>query len=148
MPYITWEKEWDTGIAVIDRQHRRIIELINDLYKVRDRGSSRDVVERSLRDLIDYTISHFRFEEELQVEVGYPYAKAHKHLHDVFANKLIRFQERFAAGEDVLMEVADVLEKWLENHVIIDDVDYAPLARKQLFSDGDSPSDWLAGALD
>jgi len=40
--------------------------------------SDKESVRRVLDDLIDYTMSHFAFEESLQEEAGYKYAKPHK----------------------------------------------------------------------
>lgn len=147
MPYMNWAKEWETGIAVIDKQHLRIVDLINDLHFARGSGSSRAVLGPVLHDLIDYTLNHFSFEEELQEQAGYPFAKAHKRVHDMFVKKVVAYQERFTAGEDVVPEVSEMLEKWLVNHINGDDADYAPLIKATLLLEDKSPSGWLAGAL-
>jgi len=31
MPLITWGPKLETGIAIIDAQHKRLVEIINDL---------------------------------------------------------------------------------------------------------------------
>jgi hemerythrin len=144
---MTWTKEWETGIAVIDKQHLRIVELINDLHYVKGIGSNRAMIEQVLHDLIDYTLNHFSFEEELQAQAGYPFAKAHKRVHEMFVKKVVAYQERVAAGDDVVLEVAGMLEKWLVNHINGDDADYAPLIKATLLLEDKSPSGWLATAL-
>lgn len=45
------------------------------------------------------------------------------------------------------MEVTEMLEKWLINHIKNDDDDYAPVVRKKLSVEGETSSGWLAGAL-
>ncbi len=144
MAYITWVREWNTGISAIDRQHRRIVQLINDLYQAQGSGGTREVVEEVLNDLIDYIATHFVFEEELQVQSGYPFANAHRRLHQMFTEKVMGYKARFVAGEDIVGDLVEMLEKWLENHINIDDVDYAPLVKEKLFSDRDTTPPWLA----
>lgn len=81
-----WRTSWhcwsgspslDTGIAEIDRQHRRIVDYINRLYELRsspDREGLGDVIG----EMIDYTVSHFVFEESLIESAGYMFAGPHK----------------------------------------------------------------------
>ncbi len=147
MSYITWSEELNTGITVIDKQHRRIVDLINELHFAHGRGSSRDAIGKVIRDMIDYTITHFTFEEELQNEAGYQFSKAHKRVHEMFIKKVREYEERFKAGEDVALEVSEMLQKWLVNHIKNDDDDYTPVVRKKLSSEGETSSGWLAGAL-
>ena len=67
---ITWTNDLNTGIDVIDHQHRRIVDFINDLEAaqvIKDQEKIRQVIN----DCVDYTLSHFAFEESLQEESGY-----------------------------------------------------------------------------
>ncbi|WP_245896155.1 hemerythrin domain-containing protein [Ottowia oryzae] len=64
MEYLHWVPELDTGIAEIDTQHRRIVDYINklrDLRESHDRQGLSDVIA----EMVDYTMSHFAFEEAL-----------------------------------------------------------------------------------
>ena len=61
MPII-WNRTLETGIEVIDSQHRRIVAYINALEDARiakDRTRIGSIIEQ----LVDYTQSHFGFEE-------------------------------------------------------------------------------------
>lgn len=147
MAYMTWMKEWDTGIEVIDKQHRRIVELINQLHDARRGNGALAAANRALFDLIDYTINHFSFEEELQAQAGYPFSKAHKRVHEVFIKKVHAYRERAGAGEDVGLELAQMLEKWLVSHIKVDDADYAPLVKEKLQLQEAVTTGWLAGGL-
>ena len=64
-----WVPEYNTGIDVIDDQHRRILDFINGIDEI---GSTtdRERVKQILNNIIDYTQSHFTFEESLQEEAG------------------------------------------------------------------------------
>ena len=64
MALLIWQDDLNTGIEVIDDQHRRIVSMINQLHQAQT-GASALVVADVMDELVDYTLSHFAFEEEL-----------------------------------------------------------------------------------
>ena len=56
-----WVPEYNTGIDVIDDQHKRILDYINEIDSI-DANTDRDRVKQILENIIDYTQSHFTFE--------------------------------------------------------------------------------------
>ena len=69
MSRFVWSPEYELGIEVIDHQHQRIIEYINQIYDARRRAAAQDSLAAILPNLVDYTLSHFAFEEALLEEV-------------------------------------------------------------------------------
>ena len=131
MPLLIWNEELETGIDVIDQQHKRIVELINQLNLV-SKGKADGNVGDVLAELVDYTLSHFVFEEELMEEAGYPFSKAHKRVHDIFTARVNEYKMRFDAGEDVTDALRDMLSRWLFNHIKGDDKAYARVVKQYL----------------
>lgn len=84
---IVWEHKLDTGIDVIDAQHRRIVDYINDLEVAKNKGDTK-LVHEVIEQLIDYTQSHFGFEEAMMEEAGYTFLKPHKKVHELFISRL------------------------------------------------------------
>lgn len=123
MAYIDWTPDLDTGIHEIDVQHRRIVDYINRLNTARMSGN-REEIGTVIEETIDYTLSHFAFEEALMVDAGYLYSGPHKRVHDLFTRRVMDFQTRFGAGEDVADELHAMLSRWLINHIRADDVGY------------------------
>ena len=64
MDYLHWVPELDTGIAEIDAQHRRIVDYINQLQELRH-SHDREGLSNVIAEMVDYTMSHFAFEEAL-----------------------------------------------------------------------------------
>ena len=124
MAKFVWTDQLNVGIDVIDQQHRRIVEYINQLDDARSRGHSHQEVGFLINDLVDYTISHFGFEESLQEEANYPFAKSHKKVHELFAQRVSDYQTRHEKGEDVSKGLNSLLVTWLFNHIKRDDMDY------------------------
>lgn len=128
MTVLVWQPELNTGIDVIDQQHQRIVALINQLADAHTREDQGAVLE----ELVDYTLSHFAFEEELLEESGYSFGPAHKRVHDMFVRRVGEYRMRFEAGEDITTELKSMLARWLSNHIRGDDKAYAKHVRHYL----------------
>ena len=126
-----WVPEYNTGIDVIDDQHRRILYYINEIDAI-DVNTDRERVKQILENIIDYTQSHFTFEESLQEEAGYKYRVPHKRVHDLFIKKIESYRDRFELGHSIEAELHEVLSKWLINHIQQDDADYVGAVKENM----------------
>ena len=145
MTLLIWQDDMDTGIDIIDGQHRRIVEMINHLH-ITQKSMERFAVGEVIDELVDYTLSHFAFEEELMEEAGYPFCAAHKRVHEVFTKRVSEYRMRFQAGEDVVDELKSMLSRWLFNHIRNDDRAYSEQVRRHLdrFAREHEQGGWLA----
>jgi len=131
MAHLDWTSDLETGIQVIDKQHQRIVDYINKLYHAQQ-FHSREEVGTVLDELVDYTLSHFAFEESLMEEAGYPFINAHKKVHQLFVRRVADYQQRFKMGEDIADELLNTLRAWLINHIRNDDQDYSEDVRHNM----------------
>lgn len=150
MAHIIWSNDLSVGIEIIDSQHKRIVDYLNELDDARLKHS-REVVGGVIEDLIDYTQSHFGFEETLMEEAGYPYVNAHKKIHELFIRRINEYHDRFKLGDDVTEELHRTLTNWLVNHIKREDNDYSSVvqvhtARGKVDLEPET-SGWLGGAL-
>ena len=139
MAILNWTSDLDTGIAEIDNQHRRIVDYINRLNELRhthDRAGLSDVIA----EMVDYTMSHFAFEESLMENAGYLFSGPHKKVHDLFVRKVAEMQSRFEGGEDVTEELHGMLSRWLFNHIRNEDHGYVDSAKALPAHDGWRPA--------
>lgn len=123
MSYLSWSSDLDTGIESIDKQHRRIVEYINQLEDARGQGDQA-LIGEVLEGLVDYTQSHFAFEEQMMADAGYPLLRGHRRVHQLFIKQVAEYRRRFDAGEDVAEELTSLLQRWLFNHIRHDDAAY------------------------
>lgn len=128
-----WTDEYEIGIGVIDAQHRRIVEYINRIDACEQSGDHTQMND-VLHCLVDYTLSHFAFEEALMEDVGYQELESHKLTHDSFRRQIERLKARYHQGDDVAVELSEMLLTWLLKHIMTDDQSYAPQVRKQLMT--------------
>jgi hemerythrin len=148
MALLVWQDDLNTGIEVIDHQHMRIVEMINHL-QIAQKSMERIAVGEVIDELVDYTMSHFAFEEELMEEAGYPFSHAHKRVHEIFGKRVMEYRLRFGAGEDVTDELRNMLARWLFNHIRGDDKAYADSVKKHLnqFTREHEQGGWLSRTL-
>lgn len=123
MSQIEWQASFNTGIEEIDVQHKQILEYLNQLEQA-SKGEINKTVTDVLGGIVDYTLSHFAFEEALMSDANYSCARAHKSVHDLFIKRIDKFQAKFNAGEDIFEELYNVLRRWLINHIQRDDAAY------------------------
>ncbi len=146
MAYMQWDADLALGIPVIDDQHRRIIEYINELEDATFTGNIDDT-KHALEGLVDYTLTHFEFEEELQRKACYPFIKAHQAVHGNFMARIGMFRQRSEGGEDVTAELLRALKVWLTTHIKGDDRDYVEYVKVLTESEDAKGSGWLQASL-
>ena len=150
---ITLPKEYRTGIHAVDQQHQRLVNMVNVLDDVRKApyqnfDQKQRAVGEIVTEMIDYTITHFAFEESLQEDANYKYFEAHKRIHELLVQRAGEYKERWASGEDIADELYDVLSRWLYNHIRNDDRAFAPAVKKRLKERGAMSGNWLGQLLD
>lgn len=134
---ITWTPDLSVGIEVIDAQHMRIVDYINQLHEARMRND-KEAIARVIEELVDYTLSHFSFEESMMEEAKYRFVAPHKKVHELFVRRVSEYQQRFKLGEDVATVAGDMqntLVTWLMNHIKREDMDYSATVRASLGDD-------------
>jgi len=146
MAYMQWTQDLETGIHVIDVQHRRIVDYINELDHASQTANA-DEVKHVLDELVDYTVTHFQFEEELQERANYPFLKAHKKVHEIFKRRISTFLERANKGENIVPELMSMLRIWLSSHIKGDDSDYVDSVKMILVTNSQETEGWLASTL-
>ena len=115
--------EWDDAkysvkIKTIDNQHKKLVDLINQLFDAMTNGEAHSKLSEVLNELIQYTASHFKTEEVLFEKYGYSNAKEHIIEHTLFVNKVLAFRKDFESGNvTISKEILMFLKKWLIEHI-------------------------------
>ncbi len=145
MAHFEWSEDLNTNIKVIDEQHKRIVIYINELDDAKATHDSTKVGD-IITELVDYTVSHFAFEESLLEQAGYPFVVPHKKVHELFVRRIAEFTERHKAGEDVTVPLHTMLVKWLTNHIRTEDADYVDIVSRNIGAIS-KEGGWLSSAL-
>ena len=131
-PLLRWNANLSVGLTCIDDQHKVLIDLINELYQQINAGAAEATIGRVLAKLIDYTKTHFGFEEDLFNKHGYEETEAHIKIHTKLVSQLVDFQTQFKTGKtDISVELMEFLKDWLINHIKKTDTRYGPFLRSK-----------------
>jgi hemerythrin len=150
--FIKLPKEFRTGIKTIDKQHQQLVDMVNHLGRIREAAfenpTNRKAATRQVvAEMLSYSISHFAFEEALMQDANYAFFESHKQAHALFVIRANEYEQRFKAGEDIIDELFDTLNRWLFNHIRNDDMAYAPALKKKILELDQTKSGWLGRML-
>jgi hemerythrin len=124
----TWSKDLETGNALIDEQHKKLIAAINDLLDACASGGGRTKLNDTMKFLADYTAKHFGDEEKLQMQTKYPDYVNHKKLHDNFKVVVRDLGLQFQKEGPTIVLVGKVnasIGNWLLTHIKREDTKVA-----------------------
>lgn len=123
--YAVFKNNLLTGNELIDEQHKELIGRINKLINACENGVCQLEAIRMLDFLSDYTDFHFREEEALQEQVGYPGLKEHKERHDEFRKAVDELHEMLVEEEGpsdrFTKAVQDNVAEWFYHHIKVYD---------------------------
>jgi len=124
MSCFEWTPDLSVGVKASDDDHKRLIDLLNQLVEGMNRGQGKEIVGRVLDELERYTRYHFAREEEYFERTGYP-AVDHKREHRALVEQVVTLQSRYKTGETALaIETLDILKEWLTAHIQGTDAKY------------------------
>lgn len=87
MPLLTWNESMSVRIGAFDKDHQKLITLLNQLFDAIVSGKGREVLEPTLDELVTYTKVHFTREENVFQRYSYPKLEVHRKEHIAFAVK-------------------------------------------------------------
>lgn len=118
MSLFKWNDSYSVGHTDIDNQHKRLFELADLLHNAMSSGKGKEVLSKTLTDLVGYTKYHFSSEEKLMQKCQYPEYNQHKQAHDELTAKVIEFQKAFETSRAVLtIDLMQFLRDWLQHHI-------------------------------
>jgi hemerythrin-like metal-binding protein len=122
MAMMEWNDALKVGHSVIDRDHEKLVRLINELGDAMSAGRGRDVCGSVLNELISYTQTHFANEERLMSVHQYADASRHRAEHAKLIRDVLDFKEKFEAGTATLsVSLLHFLMEWLTHHILESD---------------------------
>lgn len=118
MALITWNDSLSVKVKQFDDQHKKLVELVNQLFDAMKTGKGNQVMGDILKQLIAYTQTHFAAEERLMQQYGFPEYEAHKKEHNALVMQVLDLQKQFQEGKAVLTQnVMTFLRDWLAKHI-------------------------------
>jgi hemerythrin len=124
--FLTWKDEYSVGIDSIDQQHKKLINLINQLQTAVKYSTGEEFEREALDELVNYTRTHFNYEEGMMEQNGYPDFESHKAQHVKMIRKVEEVLAEYEKDRDTAMENAlNFLSDWLIHHINGTDKEYS-----------------------
>ncbi|PKH86161.1 hemerythrin [Colwellia sp. Bg11-28] len=122
---IKWSKEYSIGIEYIDQDHKKLLHLLNQFSIAFDYAQCEEFEREALEELVSYTKYHFKREEKLMEDYGYPGLAEHQEEHQAMIDKVEEYVAIYnIEGHDSLKQVTNLLTYWLINHIQESDTQY------------------------
>ncbi len=120
-----WDPNFETGIAVIDRQHQQLVRLLNRLVSHLAFQSDAPTLNAVFQQLREYVEVHFTTEEGIwQATLGDdPSVVGHHETHGSFVDEILRLKAEEATKpfETVIENIVNFLTRWLALHILESD---------------------------
>lgn len=130
MALIEWTPALELGVEQMDRQHRQLVKILNELHQAMLGGSQPRDLMRVMKELILYTKYHFTTEERLMAETGYPGLPRHKQKHEALTAKAEEYTAEVLRGRaTVSLSILQFLKDWLNRHILGTDKEFAEFAK-------------------
>lgn len=115
-----WKDSLKIGVPLIDKEHKQLCDQIDMLFAACSQGKGRSEILKTLDFLVEYTVNHFKHEEDLQRRSKYPKCKEHKAIHDDFVKQVAAMKqeiEQQGATITSVSKVNNLVSGWLLNHI-------------------------------
>ena len=114
---LVWTRELETGVPLLDSQHRRLLDAFNGLLEsLRQAPESKQ--KRAFLTFKEITLRHFGEEDQLMSGCAYPRAREHQANHARLCAQIDHLAGQILAGQLTFTPpVMDFLEGWLIHHM-------------------------------
>ncbi|EKV27662.1 hemerythrin-like protein [Caenispirillum salinarum AK4] len=121
MAFLDFSEQLKVGFALIDDDHKILIDQINMLADSLADGDDQDAIGSVLNVLVDYTEFHFGREQQLMEQTGYEQSPGHLREHAVLVKQVSEMSRRYQAGEATAKDLMNFLKVWITQHILKSD---------------------------
>lgn len=123
MKKINWNEEFNTHVDEIDKQHRFLVNRINELIELKNMKEENTNLYPILLLLVGYAQFHFEYEENLWTKLKILDLPEHIEEHKKFSLAIDNFNELYINGSrDIDENLINFLTTWWTNHILEKDL--------------------------
>lgn len=117
---------------LLDSQHKELFSLVNEYLRNDD---DFDALLNTFNSLFSCIRTHFKEEEKILIDNGYPYAEEHIQKHKKHTEKLILLRNKLTPeNNDIQERIGIYLYEWLANHILKSDMHFKRYFAQQKIS--------------
>jgi hemerythrin len=124
---VEWKDEYSMGVESIDDQHKQLFIIADSIYALLKNELILDKYNKIIEiieELKEYTVYHFKAEEEYMLDIGYKKFLSQKVAHTDFLEKMntIEYDKIDNGQNEYLIGILDFVCTWLVEHIIKEDM--------------------------
>ncbi|WP_293960200.1 hemerythrin domain-containing protein [Sneathiella sp.] len=125
MDRLEWLETFELGITEVDDDHRELLAIMRRIKDAADQELF-DECSALLDELIEFSVDHFKREEEMLAQAGYPNVKVHKEYHDRLLDRATSVKEvcKEIRTRDNLKDCCDEMFGFLVDDIIKGDLKF------------------------
>lgn len=123
---LVWSDEYNIGVDVIDKEHKRLFKIINKLFAFgEEEKKSQWACQEGIKYFKEHAIKHFAEEENFMLSTNYKGYETHRQLHEGFRQKTLPALEQelehtnYSPG--AVNHFLGVCAGWLIGHTLTED---------------------------
>jgi len=118
MPIVSWKDEYLINVEEIDIQHRKMVDLVNNLHASVEARVDKSELEKLLIELVEYTRMHFSTEEKFMLQNADPSFNVHSNEHKSLLRHLDHLVATVANGQQpTFFSDYDISSDWMIAHI-------------------------------
>lgn len=123
---IKWKKDYELGVKQIDEQHEKLFEIADRAYKLLTNDFISDKYDKIIEiigELKEYTLFHFKSEEEYMLSIGHRRFLSHKVEHENFIKDIYNIDlYKIDSNQDQsVKEILEFVVNWIDIHILNQD---------------------------
>jgi hemerythrin len=122
MTLLSWSNQYLIGDDAIDAEHEELFRLINDFHSHWLEAQDRQTIARVFNQLIVYAETHFRHEEKIMEEHGFPKLAEHRLVHEAMVETIFQLHRSYMEENSHLeVNTMKFVKSWLIDHILEND---------------------------
>jgi len=124
MNKVEWSSSYALGIEIIDVQHKKLFNIMNEIYTASENDSDIQKIIELFDELTKYSNYHFNEEETYFSFMSDENIEIHKQQHQFFIDEIEKIKQQCLRINGMSLELLYFLNDWLVNHIKIEDHKY------------------------
>ncbi len=128
---IKWEDEYSVNVKELDNQHKKFVDMVNQLYFIINKGGDiKEEFTKIVKQLMEFKDTHFSTEEKYFKKFNYKNTEEHINEHNKLKKQTVEFfnklsnQDSEKNYQETCFLLLDFLEDWFLSHLVNDDKKY------------------------
>jgi len=141
MAFFDWKDSMSVRNSMIDHDHQKLIQYLNEMHAAMMAGHGKDLVGAILTKLVAYARDHFGREEIVWRSGHYADLEKHRKEHADLLKTVDDFKAKYDKGSAALsVDLMQFLRDWLLNHILKSDKTAADAIRGAASAGAKAPS--------